>query len=384
MCFSCCSVKTTNVFRKSPPEQSPVVSPNREFASNGLLRPGIFPLASFVDLTGLSASVDFLAFPICPVPAVSIDAIDIVKRSIVLNGESIPFSKELGRGSFATVVLVVWNGVALAMKLTVPSLRADVRDSNAFLSESHQAEVGCIRALSGMDSVSMYTPKLIAERLFLDALSGPISILLMPYYPLGITGFWDAVDVDRISLTQTIWDSMCGIHNCGFRHRDVKPENLRVDEDGQPVWIDWALSGNCEISTVSGTPNFLSPALVWRMLNPPIVPSPRSMEEDRLSDQWALILTFHALWTRKPKPARVSHSHTLREFRGRAGEKAEYFLTLVDEIQYKMEHPFRGLAPEDPSKIVALCQSFREAIVACVASRDALKPRSEQVTSARP
>lgn len=58
-------------------------------------------------------------------------------------------------------------------------------------------------------------------------------------------------------------------HRRGVLHRDVKPENLLLTEDGRPVWVDFGLASSVHVPSsnpsgepLCGTPDYLAPELV--------------------------------------------------------------------------------------------------------------------------
>lgn len=48
------------------------------------------------------------------------------------------------------------------------------------------------------------------------------------------------------SLMFKILNAMHHIHSVGIIHRDLKPENIMVDENGDPIIIDFGLSKDCK------------------------------------------------------------------------------------------------------------------------------------------
>lgn len=73
-----------------------------------------------------------------------------------------------------------------------------------------------------------------------------------------------------IAYLKALWQISCGlaeIHNEGIIHRDIKPNNIRVDEDHVVKILDFGLarSEGMEANTVSiiGTPGYMAPEL-WK------------------------------------------------------------------------------------------------------------------------
>ena len=44
-------------------------------------------------------------------------------------------------------------------------------------------------------------------------------------------------------ITKTLCQGYSFMHSCKIAHRDIKPQNIMIDTKGEPVIIDFGLSG---------------------------------------------------------------------------------------------------------------------------------------------
>ena len=100
---------------------------------------------------------------------------------------------------------------------------------------------------------------------------------------------------ESLALIEAILDALSAAHRLGLVHRDVKPENVLIDEDGRPKLADFGLARavtevtSTSTGTVMGTVAYLAPELVQRG------------EADARTDVYAVgIMLFEALTGRQP------------------------------------------------------------------------------------
>lgn len=100
---------------------------------------------------------------------------------------------------------------------------------------------------------------------------------------------------ESLAMIEAILDALSAAHRLGLVHRDVKPENVLIDEDGRPKLADFGLARavtevtSTSTGTVMGTVAYLAPELVQRG------------EADARTDIYAVgIMLFESLTGRQP------------------------------------------------------------------------------------
>jgi len=100
---------------------------------------------------------------------------------------------------------------------------------------------------------------------------------------------------ESLAMIEAILDALSAAHRLGLVHRDVKPENVLIDEDGRPKLADFGLARavtevtSTSTGTVMGTVAYLAPELVQLGV------------ADARTDIYAVgIMLFEALTGRQP------------------------------------------------------------------------------------
>jgi serine/threonine protein kinase len=72
--------------------------------------------------------------------------------------------------------------------------------------------------------------------------------------PLGVN--------EALELTRQLAEGLAAVHACGLLHRDIKPGNVLVGDDGRPRLVDFGLAvpaASAELAGVSGTLAYMAP-----------------------------------------------------------------------------------------------------------------------------
>jgi tetratricopeptide (TPR) repeat protein/tRNA A-37 threonylcarbamoyl transferase component Bud32 len=100
-----------------------------------------------------------------------------------------------------------------------------------------------------------------------------------------------------LKLVETVARAAHAAHEAGVVHRDLKPQNVMVQDDGTPVVLDFGLAqdgsddGLTKTGDVLGTPHYMAPEQVRG----------DARRADRRADVWALgVVLFETLTLRRP------------------------------------------------------------------------------------
>jgi serine/threonine-protein kinase len=204
-------------------------------------------------------------------------------------------SEVLGRGGMGAVFLAedLRLGRMVAIKVLLPDLAFEDSFVGRFEREARIAarldhpNIIPIHAVEEVDGLHYFVMKYITGK-SLDAVLGD-----------------KPLPVDQ--CCRILWQAACGLghaHGRGVIHRDVKPSNLMVDEDGRVVITDFGISRALQSETqytstgqVLGTPHYVSPEQA------------RGMPLDGRSDQYSLaVVGYRALVGRLPLVAETVHA----------------------------------------------------------------------------
>ncbi len=164
--------------------------------------------------------------------------------------------RQLGRGGMATVYLALQESVQreVALKVMSPSLQADPDFSERFLREARIAAKLHHRHVVGIHDVGRAGE---ANYIAMEYLGGgPILARDAGPRPVGFA----------LRVTREIGLALHYAHAKGFVHRDVKPDNILLREDGSAALTDFGIARAADSSTrmtrtgaVIGTPHYMSP-----------------------------------------------------------------------------------------------------------------------------
>ncbi len=164
--------------------------------------------------------------------------------------------KQLGRGGMATVYLALQESVdrEVALKIMSPALMVDPNFGERFLREARIAAKLHHRHVVGVHDVGKY---------------GDIHYIAMEYVSGGSAHRDDGKPVEVtfvLRVVREIATALAYAHSKGFVHRDVKPDNILMREDGSSALTDFGIARANDSATrmtrtgaVIGTPHYMSP-----------------------------------------------------------------------------------------------------------------------------
>lgn len=135
-------------------------------------------------------------------------------------------------------------------------------------------------------------------------------------------------------LIRRVAEALAEVHEHGILHRDLKPTNIMMDEEGRPHLTDFGLAkvveGELELTksgTLLGTPAYMAPELVDGTLGP----------TGERSDLYALGLLFYEVLT------------------GRTAIEGKALASLLFEILNRVPEPPSERVPQVPPALDSLC-----------------------------
>ncbi len=148
-------------------------------------------------------------------------------------------------------------------------------------------------------------------RLYDLGVSDQHAYLVMEYFRAGDLRRRMRTDLtprDALRITLEIARALDGIHNAGVLHRDLKPGNVMLRDDGTLALIDFGLAKDAALAmevtdhgTIFGTPHYMSPE------------QGHGERIDARSDLYSLgVMLFEMLAKREAVPVRQSHGDHLQ------------------------------------------------------------------------
>jgi hypothetical protein len=119
-----------------------------------------------------------------------------------------------------------------------------------------------------------------------------IAFIALEYFPNGCLSQYirkNGRNVSRVDYLLSVAKALREIHNAGFLHLDLKPNNVLIREDGSPALIDFGISKRTLLAAHQERQTF--------SLGSPFFMSPEQARGDRL-DERSDIYSFGALWFR--------------------------------------------------------------------------------------
>ncbi len=164
--------------------------------------------------------------------------------------------KQLGRGGMATVYLALQESVdrEVALKIMSPALMVDPNFGERFLREARIAAKLHHRHVVGVHDVGKY---------------GDVHYIAMEFVSGGSAHREDGKPDDPthvLRVVREIATALAYAHSKGFVHRDVKPDNILMRDDGSSALTDFGIARANDSATrmtrtgaVIGTPHYMSP-----------------------------------------------------------------------------------------------------------------------------
>ncbi len=160
--------------------------------------------------------------------------------------------KPLGKGGMASVYLAVQESVdrEVALKIMAPHLLAEPTFGDRFLREARIAAKLHHRHVVGVVDVGKH---------------GDWHYIAMEFLPGGSISK-DIDPLGALRVTREIARALAYAHSKGFIHRDIKPDNILLRDDGSAALTDFGIARAADSATkmtragsVVGTPHYMSP-----------------------------------------------------------------------------------------------------------------------------
>lgn len=190
--------------------------------------------------------------------------------------------RQIGKGGMATVYLALQTSVdrEVALKVMAPQLTLEPSFGERFLREARISAKLHHRHVVSVFDVGVHRD---------------LHYIAMEFIPAGPVMGRDGKPVDirtALRCVREIASALEYAHAKGFIHRDVKPDNILLRDDGSCVLSDFGIARSADSSTamtqsgsVVGTPHYMSPEAL------------RGLKIDGRSDLYSLGVVFYQLLT---------------------------------------------------------------------------------------
>jgi tetratricopeptide (TPR) repeat protein len=220
-------------------------------------------------------------FPISPTKTMQVP-IRILARGILFAGRY-EVLEELGRGGMGRVYRVLDKEIKeeVALKLLNPEIASDEKTIERFRNELKYARRITHRNVCRMHDINRETDTYF---------------ITMEYVPgedlktvIRRTG--SLPEDEALPIAAQVCEGLTEAHRLGVVHRDLKPQNIMIDGDGNVRIMDFGIArslaakGVTEAGMIIGTPDYMSPEQV------------EGMEADARSDIYALGATLYEMVT---------------------------------------------------------------------------------------
>ena len=207
------------------------------------------------DVSGEQGSVATAMLPAAQERDANDAVLEMLKHATIGDYEVL---KELGRGGMATVYLA--HDIALDRKVAIKVMSPALLLMGEGMSERFKREARTAANLSHPHIIPIYTVKSSGKSLFfvMKFISGrSLEAIIKDVGPMPVPMIK--------SILQQVGSALGYAHRHGVVHRDVKPANIMIDEEGWSVVTDFGIAKVAENRGLTmtgiavGTPSYMSP-----------------------------------------------------------------------------------------------------------------------------
>ncbi len=165
--------------------------------------------------------------------------------------------EKIGKGGMASVFKAkdIKNNEIVAIKILHPNIADDIEDRERFWRE---AKIGLTLNHPNIVRIIEYSEEKNIPYIVMEYLEGPN---LKEY----IKAKGKIFEPEAKDIAKQILSALIEAHRCGVIHRDLKPQNIKVQPNGVVKVLDFGLSKSLEYTTLTqtssymGTPQYMSP-----------------------------------------------------------------------------------------------------------------------------
>ena len=229
--------------------------------------------------------------------------------------------EELGKGGMGSVYKVIDNELSekVALKLLKPEIAADEETIERFRNELKLA-----RKISHKNVCRMYHLSKIEDTQYItmEYVSGEdLKSLIRKIGQLPVA--------KAVSIAQQVCEGLDAAHKLGVVHRDLKPQNIMIDDEGNARIMDFGIArslkakGITEAGVMIGTPEYMSPEQV------------EGMETDHRSDIYSLgVILYEMVAGRVPFEGDTTISIALKHKKDTPPNPREFNAQVPEDLSW--------------------------------------------------